>query len=324
MSGLLRPLVFAALGTLSAVSLLAPAEAQRGRGRDRDDERGGAIILYEHANYQGRSVRITEASSNLGHEGMNDMVSSIRIEGRGQWEICVHADYRGSCGVINEDQPDMTRNAMNDKMSSVRRVRFRGPDAEAGATLYAGPNFTGRSITLNSSSANLSGLAFNDMAGSIRVHRGSWVFCQHADFEGRCETFEGDVRSLARMGFEREISSAEPLDDYNYRRPGRSGPDYPSRPGRPGRPGGRVDVDGGTPTVYYERPSVDGQPVAFCSDRFGRTCGVEVANQLCRSAGHRRAMYHERSNYRGEAYFLQDDNFGRTEEILTNVLCNDR
>ena len=323
MSGFIRPLVCAALGTLTALSLIAPAEAQRGRDRDRGG-RGGAIILYEHANYEGRSVRITEASSNLTHEGMNDRVSSIRIEGRGSWEVCVHADFRGSCTVINDDRPNMSGWAMNDQMSSVRRVRFRGPDAEAGATLYTGPNFTGRSVTLNRDITNLNGMGFNDQAGSIRVHRGAWLFCQHADYEGRCEVLEGDVRSLARMGFEREISSARALDDRNYR-PGRPGPrpGYPGRPGRPGR-GGSGDIEGGIPTVFYERPSVDGAPVAFCSDGYNRECGMRAANQACRAAGHRRAMYHERANYRGEAWFVGDRRFGRTNEILVNLLCNDR
>ena len=54
------------------------------------------VIIFEHNNYQGRSVRLTADAPNLDRRGFNDRASSIRVVS-GTWEFCQHANFGGSC-----------------------------------------------------------------------------------------------------------------------------------------------------------------------------------------------------------------------------------
>lgn len=79
-------LLAAALG---AAFLTGHAEAQRGGAHPQ-------ITVFEHPNYEGRSMVIGGQAPNLQWVRFNDMISSILVEG-GQWELCLDADYRGTC-----------------------------------------------------------------------------------------------------------------------------------------------------------------------------------------------------------------------------------
>ncbi|WP_300531250.1 beta/gamma crystallin-related protein [Maricaulis sp.] len=211
-------------------------------------------ILYEHDNFQGRSIRITADTPNLDRTGMNDRVSSIRIIS-GTWEFCQHSNYRGSCFTANNDRRSLP--GFNDTMSSARPAgvwrddrrghdrgghwddhrdrddrwdnrrgrRDRGGRGSRGGgrgpaeiTLYSGPNFTGRSITLHGPADNLRSYNFNDTARSIRIQgRGSWQICQHANYGGACMQIRED-RPYLGGGMAGEVSSASP--DYNSNRRG--------------------------------------------------------------------------------------------------------
>ena len=61
------------------------------------------VIIFEHNNYQGRSVRVTSDIPNLDHRGFNDRASSIRIVS-GTWEFCQNANYGGSCFTADASQ----------------------------------------------------------------------------------------------------------------------------------------------------------------------------------------------------------------------------
>lgn len=300
----LRSSAFAVLAGLAGLSgLSAPAEAQRGG-------RGGAIVLYEHANFQGRSARIDGDAPNLDWMNFNDMASSIRLEG-GRWEVCVHADYGGSCHVVTEDLPNMANWAFNDQISSVRSVQFRGPGSDAGITLYAGTDYAGRNVTLTDGTPNLTRMGFNDQARSIQVHSGVWTVCVDDDYEGGCRTIDRSVSNLSRLGLDRRITSV---------RSGRH-----EEPGYPGGAGHGGEIDGevrGVSTVFFPTPRIRGLEVAACSYGQSYRCGDEAANQLCRIAGHRTAVHFEVARARGgEAWYLDDRRPGRANEVLTDVLC---
>jgi len=96
-----------------------------GNGNGRGPGRGGygpaSIILYEAANYQGRSVELRGDIDRLDYEHFNDTASSIRVNG-GEWQICTAAQYQGNCVVIRRDVPNMNQYQMNDQLSSLRRI----------------------------------------------------------------------------------------------------------------------------------------------------------------------------------------------------------
>jgi hypothetical protein len=132
------------LGLLSAtlVGQAQPRDRDRDHGRDRDRERGPRVIVYEDAEYRGDRLVLypgdsLENLSGLTFEngvGLNDRISSIRVEGGA--EVYVHADarFRGAVMRVTENTRDLTGRLLpgsgstswNDRISSLRvEVRRR-------------------------------------------------------------------------------------------------------------------------------------------------------------------------------------------------------
>lgn len=78
-------------------------------------------------------------------------------------------------------------------------------------TVYRDSNYRGTSRTFDGSISNLRSSGLNDQISSIRLGRGTWEVCEHADFRGRCETVRDDVRDLSRLNLNDRISSLRPV-----------------------------------------------------------------------------------------------------------------
>ncbi len=132
------------LGLLSAplVAQAQPRDRERDHGWDRDRERGPRVIIYEDAEYRGDRLVLypgdtLENLSGLTFQngvGLNDRISSIRVEGGA--EVYVHADarFRGAVMRLAENTRDLTGRLLpgsvstswNDRISSLRvEVRRR-------------------------------------------------------------------------------------------------------------------------------------------------------------------------------------------------------
>ncbi len=81
----------------------------------------------------------------------------------------------------------------------------------ASITVYRDSQYRGASQTFDGAINNLRNYGMNDSISSLRVTRGTWEVCEHADFRGRCETIRGDERDLTRMNFNDKISSIRPV-----------------------------------------------------------------------------------------------------------------
>jgi hypothetical protein len=182
-----------------------------------------SITFYESDNYGGRQFTAEGPVTNFARNGFNDRVRSAVVHD-GQWEICVDADFNGGCGVLSPGAyPDL--GAYAGRVSSVRPVdgrhaNYRGDERgkhrEARATLYEGPNLSGRSYPLNDTMPNLGRSGFNDRASSLRVESGYWIFCSDSEFRGECRTFgPGEYATLP--GLNNVISSGRRIsNDYPY------------------------------------------------------------------------------------------------------------
>lgn len=181
------------------------------------------ITFYEGDNYGGRQFTADRAVANFANNGFNDRVHSAVVHD-GRWEICMDADFNGGCGVLAPGAyPNL--GAYAGRISSVRPIDGRyvndRPDEraryqEARATLYEGPNLSGRSYPLNETMPNLGRSGFNDRASSLRVESGYWIFCSDAEFRGECRTFgPGDYATLPDLN--NVISSGRRIsNDYPY------------------------------------------------------------------------------------------------------------
>ena len=182
-----------------------------------------SITFYQDDNYRGRQFTADHEVANFARNGFNDRVRSAVVHD-GRWEICIDADFRGGCGILAPGAyPEL--GAYAGRISSVRpidgrssnyRSNDRGRNYDARATLYEGPNLSGRSFPLNEAMTNLGPTGFNDRASSLRVESGYWIFCSDSDFRGECRTFgPGDYASLP--GMNNVISSGRRIsNDYPY------------------------------------------------------------------------------------------------------------
>ena len=182
-----------------------------------------SVTFYQDDQFRGRSFTADRPVSNFARDGFNDRVHSAVVH-EGRWEICVDSDFRGGCSVLAPGAyPNL--GAYAGRISSVRpvdgrhsgeRSDDRGRSREARATLYEGPNLSGRSFALNDAMPNFGKTGFNDRASSLRVESGYWIFCTDSDFRGECRTFgPGEYASLP--GLNNVISSGRRIsNDYPY------------------------------------------------------------------------------------------------------------
>lgn len=182
---------------------------------------GGAVTFYETEEFGGRQFTIDQPIANFLASRFNDRARSA-IVNDSAWEICVDADFRGDCRLFVPGRyPNL--GGFAGRVSSARPAdEPRGeprdrPRRAASATLFSGPNFTGRRFRIDSDgTSNLDGL-FNDRASSLRIERGYWIFCSDASFRGECRTFGPGEYATLPPELESRISSGRRIsNDYPY------------------------------------------------------------------------------------------------------------
>jgi hypothetical protein len=203
-----------------------------------------SITFYQDDNFRGRHFTADRAVGNFADNGFNDRARSAVVH-EGRWEICVDSDFDGGCSVLAPGAyPEL--GAYAGRITSVRPVEvrysgqrsdYRRGSRDARATLYEGPNLSGRAHQLSGTMQNMGTTGFNDRASSLRVESGYWIFCSDADFRGECRTFgPGDYPVLS--GMNNAISSGRQIaSEYPYaerpdwqRETHRQSQNYPIRP----------------------------------------------------------------------------------------------
>ena len=112
-----------------------PGNGRPGGWGDRDDHRDppvsppparpdysrAEVVIYEHGNFEGKAAPVNGSVSNLKPLGMNDNISSIKVQ-RGRWEVCVDPEYRGRCVAVDGNMSSLSALRMNDNISSIRKL----------------------------------------------------------------------------------------------------------------------------------------------------------------------------------------------------------
>jgi hypothetical protein len=204
---LIRPLALVA-ATLAATTAMA------------------SVTFYETENFGGRRMTMDGVVPNFVDRGFNDRALSAVVDGA-PVEVCIDVNFRGGCTVLKPGRYPTLGNLGN-QISSVRPVAVPrggydpGDRADRGgrggrwasATLYSGPNLTGRAITLDREGAG-DLYNFNDRASSLRVDRGYWIFCSEPQFRGECRTFGPGEYAQLPPGLDNRISSGRRISN-NY------------------------------------------------------------------------------------------------------------
>lgn len=170
------------------------------------------LQLFAGTNYSGQRKEIAEAVSNFREIEFNDRALSLRLIGGGSWELCVNADF-DDCRVISDDVPDLNALGLERMVSWARPRPFgrgggsRGSDRE-GIVLFAGPNFTGASMSITPARSSLG--SFNDRAHSVRILSGRWELCASQNYGGRCVVVTNDLGDLRPVQLDGLVRSVRP------------------------------------------------------------------------------------------------------------------
>ncbi|MDP3854353.1 beta/gamma crystallin-related protein [Phenylobacterium sp.] len=169
----------------------------------------------------------------------------------------------------------------------------RGPSA----TLFEGPNFQGRQITVQAYGDNLKDTGFNDVAQSARFE-GRWRVCDDSRYRGRCQDVSGDVADLNQVGMALKISSLQGYFEGVWNRGGWGG----DRP-----------FEGAT-GVLFPYPNLVGYDIA---------AGSASANAFCRSVGLGSSAYYD-SNERARRALDGEGRYVGETDVLRDVFCRRR
>lgn len=211
------------------LSLLALLAASLGAAQ------AARITLCEDANFRGRCVTLAHGVETLDGLGMNDRISSIRVDGEA-WELCTDAHFQGDCAMLSGSQRDLASTAFQDRISSLRPQREIGGENWGGANagqnsgivVYQDANFSGRSRSFTSDVPDLSRFGMNDSISSVRVFSGRWRLCRHANYQDCFEVDSRAIRDLSEVGFNDAVSSIQlvrPGDGGGWRHDGHQGRD---------------------------------------------------------------------------------------------------
>ena len=223
------------------------------------------IRMFDGRQFSGQILDVQFDNSNLTGQGFNDRAESVQIARGETWEFCEHANFRGRCITLEGRVGDLGSYRMDNQVSSVRQVRDSGGYPGGGypgggyndgsLTLWAGPNFTGQSVTLDREVNNLTRQGWNDRAMSARVNGyGNWTVCEDEYFGSPCRVISGEVRNFNSYGLGNRITSARP--EYGNGDPGYGGP------GGGWNPGYGQD----SYLVLYSGPNFSGQSIRLDSD----------------------------------------------------------
>jgi hypothetical protein len=141
-----------------------------------------------------------------------------------------------------------------------------GTASAAEITLFEGPNFQGRNMTLRGEADNLDRTGFNDLTSSIIVRDGVWEVCVDAYFQGGCTRLRpGEYPQLDRR-FDRSISSLRVVEERRAeerdRVPERRGDEGYSRGGR------------GPQAILFEGPNFGGRSFPILGDVVSNFAGT--------------------------------------------------
>ncbi|KRB43552.1 beta/gamma crystallin-related protein [Phenylobacterium sp. Root700] len=95
-----------------------------GGGRPPPPWQGGSVMLYSAPDFGGQAYQAEREVSNLPRQ-YNDRAMSLRIQGRGAWQVCSDSDFRGRCQIFDRDVRDLRQYGLGEAVSSMRPVNGR-------------------------------------------------------------------------------------------------------------------------------------------------------------------------------------------------------
>ena len=80
------------------------------------------IVLFSAPNFGGERFQSRDEVTNLPRR-YNDQALSLKIEGRGAWQVCADSDFQGRCQVFDHDVADLRQLGLGYAITSMRPAR---------------------------------------------------------------------------------------------------------------------------------------------------------------------------------------------------------
>ncbi|MGV3649866.1 MAG: peptidase inhibitor family I36 protein [Devosia sp.] len=159
---------------------------------------GDEACFYTGTNYSGAERCFGEGTFNTLPPQINDRISSLRLYGDAQVELCVNPNLGGACRSFDVDTPNLPPQ-INDRASSAS-VFVPEPPAPAEppeACFYTGSNFSGAERCYPVGVRNALPPAINDQISSVRLFGGASArLCANTNLNGVCRVVSSDSPTL--------------------------------------------------------------------------------------------------------------------------------
>lgn len=96
-----------------------------GGGRPPPWQGQGQLTLFSSPDFGGQAFQTSREITNLPRQ-YNDRAMSLRIEGRGSWEVCADSNFRGRCQIFSRDVRDLRQFGLGEAVTSMRPVQGQG------------------------------------------------------------------------------------------------------------------------------------------------------------------------------------------------------
>lgn len=83
---------------------------------------GSVLVLFSAPDFAGAPFETRAEVTNLPKQ-FNDHAMSLRIQGRGAWEVCADSDFQGRCQIFDHDVRDLRAFGLGEAVTSMRPVR---------------------------------------------------------------------------------------------------------------------------------------------------------------------------------------------------------
>jgi len=190
----------------------------------------GELTLFEDDNFRGRAVTVRETTDDLSRLGFNDKVSSIMVRSgtwevctdagfRGNCKTLAPGEYRSMPGMndaISSVREDGRGNDNHGWRPGRDPDRGNGYGNGRGASLELYSN--NGAARLDRDNSNFVTIGFNDRTTGISISNGYWQLCSDASYQGTCRIFGPGRHDDLGRGLEGRVSSARQVDEREARR----------------------------------------------------------------------------------------------------------
>jgi Beta/Gamma crystallin len=201
-----------------AIAQHSPAQSNQPHDRTR-------VEVYADPNFYGQAYTIGDDVHNLRNTGMNDRIQSMRVYG-GTWEMCENRDFGGACMVFGPGDYRRLPPQLDRSISSMRQItrepvwsglnpaggnytiyEANGPRTRHPVWMFEHVDFGGASLRATGDMPSLRDNPFNDRASGMFISWGTWQFCEHENYGGRCFTAGPGQYAQMPQGMNDSISS---------------------------------------------------------------------------------------------------------------------